>query len=281
MQKFRVQGSGRIKRLMICIAIIAALIVVCFASGILPTGDDAIITDGVMTVDISSAQDGFVLVSATSDCESLKLRMTCTGFTYTYDLNALGEAETFPLQMGSGEYTCALYKNVGGNKYSKCAEVRFSADLTSEEAAFTCPNQYVNYTSDSPAVAKSGELCAGLDSDSEKVEAVTDFMTGGFAFDYVKAITIKENYLSDIDGCYNSRLGCYNSRLGLCQDLAAVTACMLRSQGIPTQLVIGYAGDTYHAWNMVCIDGEYVRIDITASLIGMSSDIEYIAERIY
>ena len=35
---------------------------------------------------------------------------------------------------------------------------------------------------------------------------------------------------------------------GICFDYASLMAAMLRSQGIPTKLVIGYAGDAYHAW---------------------------------
>ena len=69
--------------------------------------------------------------------------------------------------------------------------------------------------------------------------------------------------------------------MGLWQDFAAVAACMLRVQGLPTQLVIGYADDTYHAWNIVQINGEYRRLDITADLKGLSRDAEYTAERIY
>ena len=45
--------------------------------------------------------------------------------------------------------------------------------------------------------------------------------------------------------------------------------------------MIGYADDTYHAWNIVHINGEYRRLDITAELKGLARDAEYTAERIY
>jgi transglutaminase-like putative cysteine protease len=35
---------------------------------------------------------------------------------------------------------------------------------------------------------------------------------------------------------------------GICFDYAALMTGMLRSQGIPTKLVLGYAGEVYHAW---------------------------------
>ena len=35
---------------------------------------------------------------------------------------------------------------------------------------------------------------------------------------------------------------------GICFDYASLMAAMLRSQGIPTKLVVGYSGAAYHAW---------------------------------
>ena len=40
----------------------------------------------------------------------------------------------------------------------------------------------------------------------------------------------------------------FNSNTGICFDYAAVMATMLRSQGIPTRLEVGYMGEDYHAW---------------------------------
>ena len=35
---------------------------------------------------------------------------------------------------------------------------------------------------------------------------------------------------------------------GICFDYAALMVGMLRSQGVPCKLVVGYAGKEYHAW---------------------------------
>lgn len=227
-----------------------------------------------LVLDISHMSDGYIMAKSVPTSKKLKLRIARGETIFTYDLNGTGEYEVFPLQLGSGSYTCSLYKNIKSNKYSKEAEVNFSAELSCEEAAFLCPNQYVNYTQDSPAVAKAQEICAGLETDAEKMEAVREFMVKGFAYDYVRALTTPSSYLGDVDGCFESRMG-------LCQDLAAIAACMLRSQGIPTQLVIGYADDIYHAWNHVLIDGEYQLLDVTAALNGIPGDAVYTMERYY
>ena len=80
--------------------------------------------------------------------------------------------------------------------------------------------------------------------------------------------------LPDIDGCYASKTG-------ICQDLAALAACMLRVQGIPTRLMIGYAGKMYHAWNTVIINGEEVLYDPTLELSAIDSGLTYTVERYY
>lgn len=235
---------------------------------------DRVREKGSLTLDVSNAADGYVMARCDETSSRMKLRMEKGGSTYTYDLNGAGDYEIFPLQMGSGSYTCTLFKNVTGNKYSKEAEVSFDVELNNKNAAYLCPSQYVYYTEDSPAVKMSEEICAGLETDIEKVRAIRDFMVDGFIYDFVRAATTKSFYLGDVDGCFDTRMG-------LCQDIAVVAACMLRVQGIPTQLVIGYANNIYHAWNNVLIDGEYKRLDITLEIGGIAKNCVYTPERYY
>lgn len=93
-------------------------------------------------------------------------------------------------------------------------------------------------------------------------------------YDYVKAATVAGGTLPDIDGCYEKKMG-------ICQDLAALAACMLRVQGVPTRLMVGYAGKMYHAWNSVVIDGEEVLYDPTLELSAIESGQTYTTERYY
>ena len=39
-----------------------------------------------------------------------------------------------------------------------------------------------------------------------------------------------------------------STKKGICLDYASLTTAMLRSQGVPTKLEVGYSGDAYHAW---------------------------------
>lgn len=258
----------------LCILLFVVLAAVCLAVGLWPKEGDRIYRENGLYVDASNADKGYVIVHADASDERLKLRVTCGDVTYTYDLNANGEKAVIPLQMGSGQYNIALYRNVSGNRYTKKADVKINAGVTDENSVFTMPNQYVYYTEDSPAVEKAHEICEGLETDREKVKAICDYVKSNYLYDYVRAVTISSGYLGDVDGCFEKGMG-------ICQDLAALTACMLRAEGIPTKLVIGYAGNVYHAWNSVLIDGEYVRLDITSELKGINSKQEYTVERIY
>lgn len=227
-----------------------------------------------LVVDMSNAADGYVMAMASQSQKKLKLRVVKDGATLTYDLNSDGEYEVFPLQLGSGTYQFALFKNASGKRYSQDGKVTVNVTLHDENAAFLCPNQYVDYTQDSPAVQLSAELCAGLNSDREIFEAIRDYIKTGYVYDYVKAATVGTGTLPDIDGCVQKKMG-------ICQDLAALAACMLRVQGIPTKLVVGYAGSSYHAWNIVLIDGEEILYDPTMELSAIARNQPYTVERFY
>lgn len=229
---------------------------------------------GKLTVDYSHADAGYIMVRAEASEKKLKLRIARGDSVFTYDLNGGGEYEAFPLQLGSGSYKCSLYKNIKGNKYSTEGAVSFEASMADENSAYLYPNQYVNYGPDSPAVALSNQICQNLDSDADKFKAVHDYIKANFLYDFVKAATAEAGSMPDIDGCMQSHMG-------ICQDLTALAACMLRVQGIPTKLVIGYADRSYHAWNSVLVDGEYRMLDVTAELKGISADVIYTEERCY
>lgn len=237
------------------------------------SGDIEHTKDGFL-IDASHTDEGYVMVKHMGDSAGLKLRVSSGGMTYTYDVNDRGDYEVIPLQMGNGTYTYSLYRNVKSNKYTKEAEVSFAVELADPDIPFRGPSQYVNYTPETAAVLKSYEICEGLETDEEKVRAVIDYMVANFTYDFERAKNQTSFYLGDVDGCFETRMG-------LCQDFAVVFASMLRVQGIPTQMVIGYCGNYYHAWNKVKIDDEYILIDITAEINGTGTDHIYTEERIY
>ena len=72
------------------------------------------------------------------------------------------------------------------------------------------------------------------------------------------AATVQSGYLPKLDSVLAAKKG-------ICFDYASLGAAMLRSLGIPCQLITGYVAPDYiyHAWNMVYIDGEWVSVEIS------------------
>ena len=237
-----------------------------------PTNEE-VVAKGNVVIDMSNSSQGYFMAKHEESSSKLKLRVAKDSTVYTYDLNNSEEYEVFPLQMGSGKYTCSVFRHVGGNKYSKETEITLDVKLDNEYVPYLGPSQYVYYTPEFKAVEESMLLCEGLETDVEIYDRIVEYMSQNFSYDYKRAASNPGFYLGDVEGCFETRMG-------LCQDLSAVTACMLRVQGIPCQLVTGYADKYYHAWNKVYVDGEYRLLDITAEITGVPAKV-YTEDRHY
>jgi len=226
-------------------------------------------------VDIGSASQGYIQVKHRAGKKRLKLRIACGTETYTYDLNQNGEFEVFPLQLGSGDYKVSVYEQIKGTQYSGVSSVSFHAEIEDENLPYLYPNQYVWFDPESKAVAMSDALCGSAKSDEEKMQAIERFVAEKFMYDYLKSINVRSasTYLPDVDATLESKQG-------ICFDLAALVCCMLRAQGIPTQMVIGYADAAYHAWNRVLIGEDWRLVDTTAQITHTRVR-QYTAERRY
>lgn len=192
-------------------------------------------------VDYSHTEDGYIMARYTAQTDKrLKLRVIGPATTYTYNL-PVDEWTVFPLSDGNGSYTAALYINTHDSKYATVMTTQFEVELKDEFAPFLRPNQYVDYSDAPNAVEKGAQLCIGLTDPLEKVAAVYDFVVGTLAYDEARAATVKSGYLPVLDAVLAEEKG-------ICFDYAALMTAMLRSQEVPCKLVVGYAGDIYHAW---------------------------------
>lgn len=249
-------------------------------------GNNQVAQNEKVVIDYSNAEDGSVTVDFTGTAGGrLKVQVVVSGITYTYDLPK-GEATTFPLSEGNGNYKVTVFENVSGSKYATVLSVSFQVKLSSEFAPFLGSNQYVDYSDAQSTLSKASELVKGVDDPIGKVEKIYDFVVGNLTYDTKKADTVKSGYLPVLDSVLSSKKG-------ICFDYAALMAGMLRSQGVPCKLVVGYAGKAYHAWisvwtkeegwidGIIYFDGEnWHRMDPTfASSSGGSDEImEYIGD---
>lgn len=195
-------------------------------------------------IDYSNAKDGYVMVKWTGG--DVKVVVQVKGPNnpekYTYYLRTDGEYDILPLSDGDGTYQFTVCKNVSDNKYSKALSANISVELSDSFAPFLRPNQYVNYSESSEAVAMAEELVKDATDNLGKVKAVYDWVVTNLSYDYSKAKTVKVGYLPDVDNVMEEKKG-------ICFDYAALMSAMLRSQGVPVKLVVGHTSTgEYHAW---------------------------------
>ncbi len=233
---------------------------------------------GGAQIDASNAGEGYVMVKYDGNVAKIRVQITRDGgSTYTYGLSASGTYNVLPLSQGSGGYTINVFENVYDNQYALVLGQYISANLRSSVLPFLYPNQYVNFYDGCQTVSKGARLASTATNDLEIVENVYNYVIHNITYDFDKAASVSFGYLPNVDTILNSGTG-------ICFDYAAVMATMLRTQNIPTKLVVGYAGQVYHAWistyitdigwvnGIIYFDGQsWVRMDPTFASSGNES----------
>ena len=100
------------------------------------------------------------------------------------------------------------------------------------------------------------EICAGCDTDSEKVQAIYNWMIVNFEYDYDYQPLLQ----------YFNVRRTLSTHKGVCYDFANLFAALCRSQNIPCYVVDGtpYNRATEdHTWNRVYYDGCWWDLDVT------------------
>ena len=198
-------------------------------------------------IDHSNAEQGYVMIRFVAPTtKRLKVRVTGpSGIKYDYDLKPNNVYEVYPLSDGNGRYTVGVFEQVEGTRYATANSVSFNVTLENEFAPFLHPNQYVNFSQNSTTVAKAAELIGNANDLTAKISAVYNFVISNLTYDREFAAEVGRGmhtgYVPDVDAVLKNGKG-------ICFDYAALMAAMLRSQGIPTKLIVGYAGTAYHAW---------------------------------
>ncbi len=239
----------------------------------------------VVTIDVSNKADGYMTVTYHGDNPKVKLQIKYVpdeGTAYTYNLQT-GQSDVFLFSRGDGEYQITVNENIEGNRYSQAFAGTCQVTLKDQLTPFLYPNQYVKFTEDSKAVEESQILVQNANDDLEAIAAIYDYVIGNIQYDFDKAASVQSGYLPDIDETLSTKKG-------ICFDYAALMTAMLRAQRIPTKLVVGYAGELYHAWISVYLDGvgwidniiyfdgkSWVRMDPTFAASGGSAS-EYVGD---
>lgn len=200
-----------------------------------------IIGEDLVDINISNTKDGYICVTYKGDASRTRIILTTPmGLSYNYDLYK-DRCDTFPLTGETGTYNVGIYELISGNDYSVLFNEDFEVSSIDEYSPYLYPNQYVNFTKDTKAVSLASDLCLSANSDLDAVQNIYNYVINNVEYDYDKADNVESTYVPVVDDTLSTGKG-------ICFDFASLMATMLRSQGIPTRLEIGYAGDVYHAW---------------------------------
>ncbi len=205
------------------------------ASGSVVYGND------IVSIDASNISEGYVMIKHQGGVDKVKLQITTPdGTTYSYTL-AIGSFEAFPLSGGDGNYHIDILEHAYDNMYAVAFSQDINVTLNDEFRPYLYPNQYVWFTQDYKAVSYAASLSEKSSNDLDYVEQVYSYVIENISYDEELAQNVQADYLPDIDRTMDTKKG-------ICFDYASLMSAMLRSQGIPTKLVVGYSGDAYHAW---------------------------------
>ena len=198
-------------------------------------------------IDYSNTSDGYIMAKYTGSVSKAIVQITYpNGTKYNYNLNTKGNYEAFCLTGGNGSYSVLVGENTSGNNYAVAASCTISVKLSSSTAPYLRPSQYVDFSKGDAAVTKASQLCAGATTSLQKIERIYSWVVENVNYDNALANDVKNKKVTSYVA---SPTKIINEKKGICYDYAVGMAAMLRSQGIPTQVVFGNVTNVgYHAW---------------------------------
>lgn len=234
----------------------------------------------LVSIDASNTSDGYFMLKYSGPSKDAKLQITLPDETvYTYSLT-VGSYETIPLTGDDGNYHIDVLEHVSDGMYALVFSQDFDVTLSDEFIPYLYPNQYVWYTPDSEVVSFGMTLSDQSANDLDYLEQVYLYVIENISYDTELAANIPLNYIPNIDRILSEKKG-------ICFDYASLMTALLRSQKIPTKLVVGYSGTAYHAWisvylyetgwvdNIIQFDGEHWSLmDPTLAASNDSSSVE-------
>jgi transglutaminase-like putative cysteine protease len=227
-----------------------------------------------VNIDTGSIDRGIVHIAYLNDSpEKIKVMIQKDTQKYTYDMKADGSRQSFPLQLGNGDYTISVLQNTQGTKYKYLKTEKVSLKLEDQRSVYLNSIQSIDL-GNTVAADKAKKLTQGLTTDKSKVEAIYNYIVNNYSYDYEKAKTVQTGYIPDInDTLYTKK--------GICYDYASLFASMTRSVGIPCKLVKGYTDDVngYHAWNEVSVNGKWIVVDTASDMQRRATGIKYTMEK--
>lgn len=225
--------------------------------------DKSKLSSGILTVTYDGSLDKVIKIKVALGSDSCNYNITSN------------QPISIPLQMGNGTYKISILQNVTGSTYKMLYSEEITASVTNKEEMFIYSNPNVNFSPGMAAISEYNQFLSDQGSKSDKLKKLYEDIVKNYRYDEgkVAAITNTE-YVPNIDNMYRVKSG-------ICYDYAALFGAVLRSQGIPAKLVMGYNPEIaeFHAWNEVYIDGRWLTIDTTYDAAYAQAGLPYSMEK--
>lgn len=213
-------------------------------------------TEESVKVDFTYKDKGYLLVTKLKNTYDYFAVITKDLNTPSYDglyLDTVGKTEKIPLTVGnkmmifltelikeSPTSDVYQYNNIGIMK-----SFTYNVSTSDEIKLYTTPNIYCDYSSNSALVNKAKQLCSDCTTDTEKINAIYNYVCSNLTYDNNMANNNSKKYIPDPDTVYKEK-SC------ICTGFSSLMAAMLRSQNIPIKIVVGTEpSGNGHAW--ICV----------------------------
>jgi transglutaminase-like putative cysteine protease len=161
------------------------------------------------------------------------------------------------LRFGPGKYTIWA----GDNSTRFDGVIRFElVNKLEKDTRYISPSAYVDSDNQS-VVALAHEIVSPQMSETEKLKAIHDWVSGNIAYDYQAFL---EGNTTLVPASQTLQ-----SKKGVCRDYSFLVAALARAAGLEAKVVHGQTWESNgwtaqsHAWNEVYADGQWVAIDAT------------------
>ena len=212
-----------------------------------------------VAIDTDNTKNGIVTIKMVDiDLKKKIYKVRVEKGSDKYDYTLILPSTNLPLQMGTGEYKVTVMENVSGNSYKPLESKTFQVTSIDEAEMYKASIPMIEYSVAENAVPAFRKLTEDKKTVNDIISILYDTIARNYSYDTAKAMNPPAGYVPVVDEIYASKKG-------ICYDYSSLLGSALRSQGIPTRLVMGYAAglDEYHAWNEILIDGKWVAVDAT------------------
>lgn len=228
------------------------------------------IIDSCFEYDISTAEKGYIVLKPLIDNTACIIRTNTSKYTY---LKLPQEKIVLPLGMYNESYEFSLaipYGDTNLYTFVICNQ-DIKLNLYERNKIFLMPNYIVKFSND--ANYKNIAIKLKSYNDIKTMINIKNWVYENITYDKQKANKIKEE--GDASG-FNDYIPnlekVYIEKKGICFDKAALATALLRLDGIPAKLVVGYYKNEYHAWVMTELYNKSIIIDPTSNFMGNSDD---------